>query len=80
MVGLLAALICFGCTTWITAYIAPSTFSVMNCIYALGGTVIFMFCLVMDTQMIIGGKHHKYKIEVDDYGAPIMYSMPRTAN
>eukprot|EP01052_Picozoa_sp_SAG31_P032740 SAG31_NODE_3621_length_4059_cov_7.360101_2_plen_442_part_00 len=68
MVGALAALICFGFVTWISAYISPSTFSVLNCLYALAGTVVFMIFLVIDTQMIAGGKHHKYTIATDEYG------------
>uniref|UniRef100_A0A7S2WBH6 Uncharacterized protein n=1 Tax=Mucochytrium quahogii TaxID=96639 RepID=A0A7S2WBH6_9STRA len=36
-------------------------------LYAFFGTILFSFYIVYDTQIIVGGKHRKYQIGVDDY-------------
>jgi len=38
-----------------------------NLIYCLLGATLFSFYLICDTQMILGGKHKKYKFNEDDY-------------
>ena len=39
----------------------------MRLVYACIGVLLFSFYLLMDTQMIIGGKNRKYKIDADSY-------------
>ena len=39
----------------------------MHLAYACIGVVLFSFYLLIDTQMIIGGKNRKYKIDADSY-------------
>ncbi|KAM9722748.1 protein lifeguard 1 [Menidia menidia] len=36
-------------------------------LYACLGTLLFSFYLVLDTQMILGGKHRKYEISPEEY-------------
>ncbi|KAM6909703.1 protein lifeguard 1 [Xenentodon cancila] len=36
-------------------------------LYATLGTVLFSFYLVMDTQLILGGKHRKYAVSPEEY-------------
>jgi len=36
-------------------------------VYAAIGTLLFCCYIVLDTQLIIGGRHKKFKFEVDDY-------------
>ena len=36
-------------------------------VYACIGVILFSFYLLIDTQMIIGGKNRKYKIDADSY-------------
>eukprot|EP00931_Biecheleriopsis_adriatica_P098777 TRINITY_DN7287_c0_g1_i2.p1 TRINITY_DN7287_c0_g1~~TRINITY_DN7287_c0_g1_i2.p1 ORF type:complete len:258 (+),score=53.39 TRINITY_DN7287_c0_g1_i2:82-855(+) len=42
-------------------------FQTMRLVYAFFGALLFSFFIVLDTQMIVGGKHHKYQFSVDDY-------------
>eukprot|EP00933_Yihiella_yeosuensis_P082097 TRINITY_DN9585_c0_g1_i2.p1 TRINITY_DN9585_c0_g1~~TRINITY_DN9585_c0_g1_i2.p1 ORF type:complete len:252 (+),score=36.97 TRINITY_DN9585_c0_g1_i2:87-842(+) len=42
-------------------------FKTMNLLYAACGAFLFSCYLVMDTQMIVGGKHTRYQFTVDDY-------------
>lgn len=39
----------------------------MNTLYAALGAIIFCVYIVYDTQLIIGGRHKKYKISEDEY-------------
>ena len=39
----------------------------MHLAYACIGVILFSFYLLIDTQMIIGGKNRKYKIDADSY-------------
>lgn len=41
--------------------------SVLQSIYAGAGAIIFSCYIVYDTQLIVGGSHHKYKFDIDDY-------------
>mmetsp|Transcript_97066 Transcript_97066/g.118870 ORF Transcript_97066/g.118870 Transcript_97066/m.118870 type:complete len:253 (+) Transcript_97066:36-794(+) len=36
-------------------------------VYAAGGALLFSGYIVLDTQLIVGGKHSKYRFTVDDY-------------
>jgi len=49
--------------------------SIMNIVYGSIGALIFSLYLVMDTQMIAGGKHTQYQFSIDDYvlGALTLY-------
>merc|ERR1712070_563059 len=38
----------------------------LQMLYAFGGTILFSFFIVYDTQMIVGGDH-KQEFSVDDY-------------
>ncbi|CAE7221517.1 Faim2 [Symbiodinium microadriaticum] len=38
-----------------------------NMIYAGLGAVIFSFYIIFDTQLIVGGKHNKFRFSIDDY-------------
>ena len=40
---------------------------IYNLIYSCLGALIFSFYIVYDTQLIIGGKHTKYKYDDEDY-------------
>jgi len=42
-------------------------FQAMHLVYAALGAMIFSAFLVFDTQLIIGGKHHKHEFAIDDY-------------
>jgi len=39
----------------------------MNLVYAALGALVFSAYLVVDTQMIVGGKHTRFRFTVDDY-------------
>mmetsp|Transcript_37218 Transcript_37218/g.84621 ORF Transcript_37218/g.84621 Transcript_37218/m.84621 type:complete len:275 (-) Transcript_37218:74-898(-) len=36
-------------------------------VYAAGGALLFVFYIIYDTQLIVGGEHKKYEFSVDDY-------------
>lgn len=36
-------------------------------VYGAIGTLLFCCYIVYDTQMIVGGRHHKFQFEIDDY-------------
>eukprot|EP00919_Chromeraceae_sp_WS-2016_P012348 GHVR01028819.1.p1 GENE.GHVR01028819.1~~GHVR01028819.1.p1 ORF type:complete len:165 (+),score=12.99 GHVR01028819.1:77-571(+) len=38
-----------------------------NKLLAAGGAVLFSVYLVYDVQLVVGGKHHSYQLEVDEY-------------
>lgn len=42
-------------------------FQAMHLVYAALAAMIFSAFLVFDTQLIIGGKHHKHEFAIDDY-------------
>ena len=39
----------------------------LRLLYATLGVILFSFYLMVDTQMIVGGKHRKYQIDEDSY-------------
>lgn len=39
----------------------------MRLLYAFFGALLFSGFIVLDTQMIVGGKHSKYSFSLDDY-------------
>lgn len=46
---------------------ASPAFKAMRLLYAVGGALLFSVYLIFDTQMIVGGKHAKFKFSLDDY-------------
>lgn len=42
-------------------------FQTARLVYAFFGVLIFSFFIVLDTQLIVGGKHSKFRFGVDDY-------------
>eukprot|EP00929_Paragymnodinium_shiwhaense_P014348 TRINITY_DN122250_c0_g1_i1.p2 TRINITY_DN122250_c0_g1~~TRINITY_DN122250_c0_g1_i1.p2 ORF type:complete len:268 (-),score=60.52 TRINITY_DN122250_c0_g1_i1:97-900(-) len=46
---------------------ASPAFQALHLVYAALGALIFSAYLVFDTQLIIGGKHHKREFSIDDY-------------
>mmetsp|Transcript_68436 Transcript_68436/g.107589 ORF Transcript_68436/g.107589 Transcript_68436/m.107589 type:complete len:251 (+) Transcript_68436:92-844(+) len=42
-------------------------FKVLNIVYASFGALFFSFYIILDTQLIIGGKHSKFRFQLDDY-------------
>jgi hypothetical protein len=61
MLCLVLVLLMFGIYT----AIFPS--QIARTAYAAAGAFIFSLFIVYDTQMIIGGKHHSHRFEVDQY-------------
>eukprot|EP00930_Biecheleria_cincta_P015856 TRINITY_DN13082_c0_g1_i1.p1 TRINITY_DN13082_c0_g1~~TRINITY_DN13082_c0_g1_i1.p1 ORF type:complete len:261 (+),score=52.25 TRINITY_DN13082_c0_g1_i1:67-849(+) len=60
----------FGMVLWIGSMcgLAGSpAFQGMRLLYAFGGALLFSGFIVLDTQMIVGGKHSKYSFSLDDY-------------
>eukprot|EP00933_Yihiella_yeosuensis_P020369 TRINITY_DN1633_c2_g1_i1.p1 TRINITY_DN1633_c2_g1~~TRINITY_DN1633_c2_g1_i1.p1 ORF type:complete len:260 (-),score=14.89 TRINITY_DN1633_c2_g1_i1:187-966(-) len=51
-------------------------FKTLHLIYAGIGALLFSFFIVIDTQMIVGDKHHQFRISVDDYcmAAIVLYT------
>jgi len=45
----------------------PALRSSMQTAYSFIGVVIFSFYIVYDVQLIIGGKHHKYRFGIDEH-------------
>eukprot|EP00441_Pelagodinium_beii_P041687 CAMPEP_0197650728 /NCGR_PEP_ID=MMETSP1338-20131121/31121_1 /TAXON_ID=43686 ORGANISM="Pelagodinium beii, Strain RCC1491" /NCGR_SAMPLE_ID=MMETSP1338 /ASSEMBLY_ACC=CAM_ASM_000754 /LENGTH=161 /DNA_ID=CAMNT_0043225195 /DNA_START=424 /DNA_END=909 /DNA_ORIENTATION=+ len=61
---------CFGLVLWITSMFggaASAAFKGMRLVYACLGALLVSGFIVMDTQLIVGGKHHKYQFSIDDY-------------
>lgn len=54
---------------WIASMLGlhGQAFETMRMVYAGFGAMLFSFYIVYDTQLIIGGKHHKHQFSVDDY-------------
>jgi len=36
-------------------------------VYAIGGVLLFVFYIIYDTQLIVGGAHKKHQFSIDDY-------------
>jgi protein lifeguard len=60
----LVALIMFGLLSVI--FCSGQTCQTLNLVYACAGALIMSFCIVYDTQLMIGGRH-KYSFDEDDY-------------
>jgi len=62
---------CFGLVLWISSMFpgaaASPAFKGMRLVYACLGALLVSGFIVMDTQMIVGGKHAKYQFSIDDY-------------
>ena len=41
--------------------------NVLNVVYSVGGTVLFSFYIVYDTQLIVGGKHRQLQFSEKDF-------------
>merc|ERR1711934_769023 len=69
-VVLLAMVMTLGCVIGLTLFGFILWFfrtPFMNTLYAALGAIIFCVYIVYDTQLIIGGRHKKYKISEDEY-------------
>ncbi|CAK9035494.1 unnamed protein product [Durusdinium trenchii] len=42
-------------------------FQTMRLVYSMCGVLVFSCFIVLDTQLIVGGKHSKFRFGVDDY-------------
>jgi FtsH-binding integral membrane protein len=61
---LLFCLLLVFITAGILCCFFPAT---LRLLYACLGVILFSFYLMVDTQMIVGGKHRKYEIDEDSY-------------
>jgi len=41
--------------------------NIFNIVYSVGGTVLFSFYIVYDTQLIVGGKHRRIEFTNNDF-------------
>mmetsp|Transcript_16354 Transcript_16354/g.36027 ORF Transcript_16354/g.36027 Transcript_16354/m.36027 type:complete len:253 (+) Transcript_16354:50-808(+) len=60
----------FGIALSIASSLGASSsgaFRPLYLMYAAGGALIFSGYIVLDTQLIVGGKHAKYRFCIDDY-------------
>jgi len=60
----------FGMVLWIGSMFGlagSAAFHGMRLLYAFFGALLFSGFIVLDTQMIVGGKHSKYSFGLDDY-------------
>ena len=53
----------FCCAGLLLCFFGPA----MRLLYAVLGVILFSFYLLIDTQMILGGKNTKYKFDEDSY-------------
>jgi len=67
-VGMLC-LMSFGFFIWIGSYfLSVEYMQPLRLAYACGGALLFSFYIVYDTQLIVGGKHHRAnEFSIDDY-------------
>jgi len=65
----LLCLMAFGFFMWLGSFfLSGAAMQTMNLLYACGGALIMSFYIVYDTQLIVGGKHHRAnEFSVDDY-------------
>eukprot|EP00927_Polykrikos_kofoidii_P082974 TRINITY_DN8397_c0_g1_i1.p1 TRINITY_DN8397_c0_g1~~TRINITY_DN8397_c0_g1_i1.p1 ORF type:complete len:281 (-),score=34.39 TRINITY_DN8397_c0_g1_i1:167-931(-) len=66
----LMALCVFSFFFWIGGLLGlggSPVFQMANLLYAFGGALLFSCYIVYDTQLIIGGKHHRHQFSLDDY-------------
>jgi hypothetical protein len=63
----LVGLILFGLVSWVLGIFFPGIVSVTQTVYAAIGAVLFSFFIVYDTQMIVGGRHKKCELSIDDF-------------
>lgn len=42
-------------------------FRILNILYAAAGALLFSFYIIFDVQLIVGGKHSKFRFGIDDY-------------
>eukprot|EP00933_Yihiella_yeosuensis_P051209 TRINITY_DN49081_c0_g1_i1.p1 TRINITY_DN49081_c0_g1~~TRINITY_DN49081_c0_g1_i1.p1 ORF type:complete len:287 (-),score=39.47 TRINITY_DN49081_c0_g1_i1:319-1086(-) len=64
------ALCALGFVMWIASLCGlagTGAFATMNVVYSALAAFIFSCYIVLDTQMIVGGKHSRYQFTVDDY-------------
>jgi len=66
--GFLVALMIFGLVMWLWPLFTGSAPPAgMRLVYSGLGVLLFMFYIIYDTQLIVGGSHKKYQFAVDDY-------------
>ena len=63
--GALIVLFCFGILNAI--FCSTSKCQVINTIYSGLGAFIFSLCLILDVQLIVGGKHRQHQFSEDEY-------------
>eukprot|EP00928_Gymnodinium_smaydae_P034093 TRINITY_DN24242_c0_g1_i1.p1 TRINITY_DN24242_c0_g1~~TRINITY_DN24242_c0_g1_i1.p1 ORF type:complete len:245 (+),score=34.40 TRINITY_DN24242_c0_g1_i1:98-832(+) len=67
-VGMLC-LCAFGFFMWLGSFfLSGESWHFLNLVYAIGGAFLVSCYLIYDTQLIVGGKHHRsHEFSVDDY-------------
>ncbi|CAE7023205.1 TMBIM1 [Symbiodinium natans] len=68
--ALVSCLFLFGLVMSIFSWcgaLSSGAFQVLNMIYAGLGAIVFSFYVIFDTQLIVGGKHNKFRFSIDDY-------------
>ena len=51
----------------LSIFVSFTNYNTLNIVYAVGGSVLFSFYIVYDTQLIVGGEHNKIMFHIDDY-------------
>ena len=51
----------------LSLFVSFTNYNILNIVYAVGGSVLFSFYIVYDTQLIVGGGHKKIMFHTDDY-------------
>jgi FtsH-binding integral membrane protein len=51
----------------LSLFVSFTNYNTLNIVYAVGGSVLFSFYIVYDTQLIVGGEHKKITFHTDDY-------------
>ena len=51
----------------LSIFVSFTSYNTISIVYAVGGSVLFSFYIVYDTQLIVGGEHKKIMFHTDDY-------------
>jgi FtsH-binding integral membrane protein len=51
----------------LSIFVSFTSYNTISIAYAVGGSVLFSFYIVYDTQLIVGGEHKKIMFHTDDY-------------
>jgi len=66
--GFLAVLMIFGLVIWLWPLVTGNALpAAMRLVYSGLAVLLFMFYIIYDTQLIVGGAHMKHQFSVDDY-------------